>query len=107
MARLDSIQNFSFGDFSRCKTYLPAAPHETTWFKLVEEKFSSIQEPVYRHVVVETLVVIGTILERDSSLEFDLRVDVDDVIKTAAALHAKVWCNAVLPAEGISNKVLK
>lgn len=65
------------------------SPLEIAWFKLVEGKLTSIQEPVYRHIVVETLVVIGTILEKDSNLEFDFCVDVDWIIKMASTMHVK------------------
>lgn len=61
------------------------SPSEVTWCKLVEEKFQGVREPEYRHILVETLVLIGTILERNPELRFHACTDVDSVIADALA----------------------
>ncbi|XP_039260321.2 phosphorylase b kinase regulatory subunit beta-like [Styela clava] len=65
------------------------SPFEITWCKLVGEKFAGIREPVYRHIMVETLVLTGTILERNPELQFESCVCMDLVIKSAYELYKK------------------
>ncbi|XP_064639915.1 phosphorylase b kinase regulatory subunit beta-like isoform X2 [Lineus longissimus] len=57
--------------------------YELNFMLLVEQMLSKIADPAYRQVVVETFMVVATILERNPELEFSTAVDIDKIIQGA------------------------
>ncbi|XP_054626078.1 phosphorylase b kinase regulatory subunit beta isoform X1 [Dunckerocampus dactyliophorus] len=73
-------------------THLPQQPtlsdmtmYEMNFSLLVEDTLKSIVLPEYRQVVVELLMVVSIVLERNPELEFSNKVDLDGLVKEAFA----------------------
>ncbi|XP_061748471.1 phosphorylase b kinase regulatory subunit beta isoform X2 [Nerophis ophidion] len=73
-------------------THLPQQPtlsdmtmYEMNFSLLVEDTLKSIVLPEYRQVVVELLMVVSIVLERNPELEFSSEVDLDALVKDAMA----------------------
>uniref|UniRef100_A0A8B9NU73 Phosphorylase b kinase regulatory subunit n=1 Tax=Apteryx owenii TaxID=8824 RepID=A0A8B9NU73_APTOW len=70
--------------------FLPQQPtlsdmtmYEMNFSLLVEDMLQSIDQPEYRQIIVELLMVISVILERNPELGFHDKVDLDEVVKEA------------------------
>ncbi|XP_077982243.1 phosphorylase b kinase regulatory subunit beta-like isoform X2 [Glandiceps talaboti] len=57
--------------------------NELNFAKKVEDMLGSVAEPEYRQMMVELLVVVSTILNRNPELEFQNTVDMDQLLKEA------------------------
>lgn len=73
-------------------THLPQQPtlsdmtmYEMNFSLLVEETLKNIVLPEYRQIIVELLMVVSIVLERNPELEFGDKVDLDGVVKEAFA----------------------
>nr|XP_057944760.1 phosphorylase b kinase regulatory subunit beta isoform X4 [Doryrhamphus excisus] len=73
-------------------THLPQQPtlsdmtmYEMNFSLLVEDTLKSIVLPEYRQVIVELLMVVSIVLERNPELEFSNKVDLDGLVKEAFA----------------------
>uniref|UniRef100_A0ACB8EAS9 Uncharacterized protein n=1 Tax=Sphaerodactylus townsendi TaxID=933632 RepID=A0ACB8EAS9_9SAUR len=70
--------------------FLPQQPtlsdmtmYEMNFSLLVEDMLQNIDQPEYRQTIVELLMVISVILERNPELEFQDKVDLDKLVKEA------------------------
>ncbi|NXB57452.1 KPBB kinase, partial [Struthidea cinerea] len=70
--------------------FLPQQPtlsdmtmYEMNFSLLVEDMLQNIDQPQYRQIIVELLMVISVILERNPELEFPDKVDLDKVVQEA------------------------
>ncbi|KAM6250615.1 phosphorylase b kinase regulatory subunit beta isoform 1-T1 [Spheniscus humboldti] len=70
--------------------FLPQQPtlsdmtmYEMNFSLLVEDMLQNIDQPEYRQIIVELLMVISVILERNPELEFQGKVDLDKVVQEA------------------------
>ncbi|EMP35923.1 Phosphorylase b kinase regulatory subunit beta, partial [Chelonia mydas] len=70
--------------------YLPQQPtlsdmtmYEMNFSLLVEDMLQNIDQPEYRQIIVELLMVVSLILERNPELEFQDKVDLDKLVKEA------------------------
>ncbi|NXF30976.1 KPBB kinase, partial [Nyctibius bracteatus] len=70
--------------------FLPQQPtlsdmtmYERNFSLLVEDMLQNIDQPEYRQIIVELLMVISVILERNPELEFQDKVDLDKVVQEA------------------------
>ncbi|KAM6195431.1 phosphorylase b kinase regulatory subunit beta isoform 2-T3 [Sarcoramphus papa] len=70
--------------------FLPQQPtlsdmtmYEMNFSLLVEDMLQNIDQPEYRQIIVELLMVISVILERNPELEFQDKVDLDRVVQEA------------------------
>ncbi|NXJ29820.1 KPBB kinase, partial [Dicrurus megarhynchus] len=70
--------------------FLPQQPtlsdmtmYEMNFSLLVEDMLQNIDQPQYRQMIVELLMVISVILERNPELEFQDKVDLDKVVQEA------------------------
>ncbi|XP_064016390.1 phosphorylase b kinase regulatory subunit beta isoform X2 [Pogoniulus pusillus] len=57
--------------------------YERNFSLLVEDMLQNIDQPEYRQIIVELLMVISVILERNPELEFQDKVDLDKVVQEA------------------------
>ncbi|XP_053289517.1 phosphorylase b kinase regulatory subunit beta isoform X3 [Pleuronectes platessa] len=71
-------------------THLPQQPtlsdmtmYEMNFSLLVEDKLKKIVLPEYRQIIVELLMVVSILLERNPELEFSDQVDLDVLVKEA------------------------
>uniref|UniRef100_H3C363 Phosphorylase b kinase regulatory subunit n=1 Tax=Tetraodon nigroviridis TaxID=99883 RepID=H3C363_TETNG len=71
-------------------THLPQQPtlsdmtmYEMNFSLLVEDTLKNIVLPEYRQVIVELLMVVSIVLERNPELEFSDKVDLDGLVKEA------------------------
>uniref|UniRef100_G3PPZ5 Phosphorylase b kinase regulatory subunit n=1 Tax=Gasterosteus aculeatus TaxID=69293 RepID=G3PPZ5_GASAC len=71
-------------------THLPQQPtlsdmtmYEMNFSLLVEDTLKNIVLPEYRQIIVELLMVVSVVLERNPELEFDDEVDLDGLMKEA------------------------
>ncbi|KAM8877907.1 phosphorylase b kinase regulatory subunit beta isoform 1-T1 [Synchiropus picturatus] len=71
-------------------SHLPQQPtlsdmtmYEMNFSLLVEETLKNIVRPEYRQIVVELLMVVSVVLERNPELEFTDRVDLDSLVSEA------------------------
>ncbi|MEQ2207073.1 hypothetical protein XENOCAPTIV_006852, partial [Xenoophorus captivus] len=71
-------------------TQLPQQPtlsdmtmYEITFSLLVEDTLKNIVLPEYRQIIVELLMVVAVVLERNPELEFSDKVDLDSLVKEA------------------------
>ncbi|KAM7014746.1 phosphorylase b kinase regulatory subunit beta isoform 4-T4 [Tautogolabrus adspersus] len=71
-------------------THLPQQPtlsdmtmYEMNFSLLVEDTLKNIVLPEYRQIIVELLMVVSIVLERNPELEFSDRVDLDGLVKEA------------------------
>ncbi|XP_060898427.1 phosphorylase b kinase regulatory subunit beta isoform X1 [Labrus mixtus] len=71
-------------------THLPQQPtlsdmtmYEMNFSLLVEDTVKNIVLPEYRQIIVELLMVVSIVLERNPELEFSDRVDLDGLVKEA------------------------
>ncbi|KAA8596008.1 hypothetical protein FQN60_011299 [Etheostoma spectabile] len=72
--------------FTVAGTYLPQQPtlsdmtmYEMNFSLLVEDTLKKIVLPEYRQIIVELLMVVSIVLERNPELEFSDKVDLDDL----------------------------
>ncbi|XP_074769139.1 phosphorylase b kinase regulatory subunit beta isoform X1 [Athene noctua] len=70
--------------------FLPQQPtlsdmtmYEMNFSLLVEDMLQNIDQPEYRQIIVELLMVVSVILERNPELEFQDKVDLDKVVQEA------------------------
>ncbi|XP_053557941.1 phosphorylase b kinase regulatory subunit beta isoform X1 [Bombina bombina] len=70
--------------------FLPQQPtlsdmtmYEMNFSLLVEDMLQNIAEPEYRQIIVELLMVVSVILERNPEFEFQDKVDLDKLVKEA------------------------
>ncbi|NXS81898.1 KPBB kinase, partial [Erpornis zantholeuca] len=70
--------------------FLPQQPtlsdmtmYEMNFSLLVEDMLQNIDQPQYRQIIVELLMVISVILERNPEVEFQDKVDLDKVVQEA------------------------
>ncbi|XP_030060239.1 phosphorylase b kinase regulatory subunit beta isoform X1 [Microcaecilia unicolor] len=70
--------------------FLPQQPtlsdmtmYEMNFSLLVEDILQNITQPEYRQIIVELLMVVSIILERNPELEFHEKVDLDKLVKEA------------------------
>ncbi|KAH0619617.1 hypothetical protein JD844_000390, partial [Phrynosoma platyrhinos] len=70
--------------------FLPQQPtlsdmtmYEMNFSLLVEDMLKNIDQPEYRQIIVELLMVVSIILERNPELEFQDKVDLDKLVKEA------------------------
>ncbi|PIO39386.1 hypothetical protein AB205_0025740 [Aquarana catesbeiana] len=70
--------------------FLPQQPtlsdmtmYEMNFSLLVEDMLQNIAQPEYRQTVVELLMIVSVILERNPEFEFQERVDLDKLVKEA------------------------
>ena len=66
------------------------ARSELTFSLLVEEMLNCINQPEYRQLVVELLSIVSTILGRNPELVFSKVLDLEQLIKDASEMYAKV-----------------
>uniref|UniRef100_A0A672QAG8 Phosphorylase b kinase regulatory subunit n=1 Tax=Sinocyclocheilus grahami TaxID=75366 RepID=A0A672QAG8_SINGR len=59
--------------------------YEMNFSLLVEDTFKNIVLPEYRQIIVELLMVVSVVLERNPELEFQEAVDLDRLVKDAYA----------------------
>ncbi|XP_010777073.1 phosphorylase b kinase regulatory subunit beta-like [Notothenia coriiceps] len=71
-------------------TYLPQQPtlsdmtmYEMNFSLLVEDTLKNIVLPEYRQIIVELLMVVSVVLERNPELEFADKLDLDSLVKEA------------------------
>ncbi|XP_018552939.1 phosphorylase b kinase regulatory subunit beta isoform X2 [Lates calcarifer] len=71
-------------------THLPQQPtlsdmtmYEMNFSLLVEDTLKNIVLPEYRQIIVELLMVVSIVLERNPELEFSDKVDLDSLVKEA------------------------
>ncbi|XP_014839212.1 PREDICTED: phosphorylase b kinase regulatory subunit beta isoform X3 [Poecilia mexicana] len=71
-------------------THLPQQPtlsdmtmYEMNFSLLVEDTLKNIVLPEYRQIIVELLMVVAVVLERNPELEFGDKVDLDSLVKEA------------------------
>ncbi|KAM3625289.1 uncharacterized protein V6R79_009664 [Siganus canaliculatus] len=71
-------------------THLPQQPtlsdmtmYEMNFSLLVEDTLKNIVLPEYRQIIVELLMVVSIVLERNPELEFSEKVDLDSIVKEA------------------------
>ncbi|XP_007540283.1 phosphorylase b kinase regulatory subunit beta isoform X1 [Poecilia formosa] len=71
-------------------THLPQQPtlsdmtmYEMNFSLLVEDTLKNIDLPEYRQIIVELLMVVAVVLERNPELEFGDKVDLDSLVKEA------------------------
>ncbi|KAG7236945.1 hypothetical protein INR49_032951 [Caranx melampygus] len=71
-------------------THLPQQPtlsdmtmYEMNFSLLVEDMLKNIVLPEYRQIIVELLMVVSIVLERNPELEFGEKVDLDNLVKEA------------------------
>uniref|UniRef100_A0A8D3ALS9 Phosphorylase b kinase regulatory subunit n=1 Tax=Scophthalmus maximus TaxID=52904 RepID=A0A8D3ALS9_SCOMX len=71
-------------------THLPQQPtlsdmtmYEMNFSLLVEDTLKNIVLPEYRQIIVELLMVVSILLERNPELEFSDKVDLDSLVKDA------------------------
>ncbi|XP_062275709.1 phosphorylase b kinase regulatory subunit beta isoform X3 [Scomber scombrus] len=71
-------------------THLPQQPtlsdmtmYEMNFSLLVEDTMKKIVLPEYRQIIVELLMVVSIMLERNPELEFNEKVDLDSLVKAA------------------------
>ncbi|XP_028665477.1 phosphorylase b kinase regulatory subunit beta isoform X1 [Erpetoichthys calabaricus] len=71
-------------------THLPQQPtlsdmtmYEMNFSLLVEDMLKNIVQPEYRQIIVELLMVVSIVLERNPELEFQNKVDLDKLVKEA------------------------
>ncbi|XP_034494914.1 phosphorylase b kinase regulatory subunit beta [Ailuropoda melanoleuca] len=57
--------------------------YEMNFSLLVEDILGNIDQPKYRQIVVELLMVVSIVLERNPELEFQDKVDLDKLVKEA------------------------
>ncbi|XP_037000754.2 phosphorylase b kinase regulatory subunit beta isoform X3 [Artibeus jamaicensis] len=57
--------------------------YEMNFSLLVEDMLGSIDQPQYRQIVVELLMVVSVVLERNPELEFQDTVDLDQLVQEA------------------------
>ncbi|XP_023582735.1 phosphorylase b kinase regulatory subunit beta isoform X4 [Trichechus manatus latirostris] len=57
--------------------------YEMNFSLLVEDILGNIDEPKYRQIIVELLMVVSVVLERNPELEFQDKVDLDKLVKEA------------------------
>ncbi|KAF6078976.1 phosphorylase kinase regulatory subunit beta [Phyllostomus discolor] len=57
--------------------------YEMNFSLLVEDMLGSIDRPQYRQIVVELLMVVSVVLERNPELEFQDKVDLDRLVQEA------------------------
>ncbi|XP_074516702.1 phosphorylase b kinase regulatory subunit beta isoform X1 [Sebastes fasciatus] len=76
--------------FTVSGTHLPQQPtlsdmtmYEMNFSLLVEDTLKNIVLPEYRQIIVELLMVVSIVLERNPELEFDATVDLDGLVKEA------------------------
>ncbi|XP_037604885.1 phosphorylase b kinase regulatory subunit beta isoform X4 [Sebastes umbrosus] len=76
--------------FTVSGTHLPQQPtlsdmtmYEMNFSLLVEDMLKDIVLPEYRQIIVELLMVVSIVLERNPELEFDATVDLDGLVKEA------------------------
>lgn len=72
------------------RAYLPQQPtlsdmtmYEMNFSLLVEDTLRNIVLPEYRQIIVELLMVVSIVLERNPELEFGDKVDLDGLVKEA------------------------
>uniref|UniRef100_A0A674NTI8 Phosphorylase b kinase regulatory subunit n=1 Tax=Takifugu rubripes TaxID=31033 RepID=A0A674NTI8_TAKRU len=72
------------------ETHLPQQPtlsdmtmYEMNFSLLVEDTLKNIVLPEYRQIIVELLMVVSIVLERNPELEFSDKVDLDGLVKEA------------------------
>ncbi|XP_042653523.1 phosphorylase b kinase regulatory subunit beta isoform X3 [Tyto alba] len=80
--------------------FLPQQPtlsdmtmYEMNFSLLVEDMLQNIDQPEYRQIIVELLMVISVILERNPELEFQDKVDLDKVVQEAFHDFQKDHCS--------------
>nr|XP_023411445.1 phosphorylase b kinase regulatory subunit beta isoform X4 [Loxodonta africana] len=57
--------------------------YEMNFSLLVEDILGNIDQPKYRQIIVELLMVVSIVLERNPELEFQDKVDLDKLVKEA------------------------
>lgn len=57
--------------------------YEMNFSLLVEDMLGNIDQPKYRQIIVELLMVVSIVLERNPELEFQDKVDLDKLVKEA------------------------
>ncbi|EPQ16476.1 Phosphorylase b kinase regulatory subunit beta [Myotis brandtii] len=57
--------------------------YEMNFSLLVEDMLGNIDQPKYRQIIVELLMVVSVVLERNPELEFQDKVDLDKLVKEA------------------------
>ncbi|XP_070255103.1 phosphorylase b kinase regulatory subunit beta isoform X2 [Myotis yumanensis] len=57
--------------------------YEMNFSLLVEDMLGNIDQPKYRQLIVELLMVVSVVLERNPELEFQDKVDLDKLVKEA------------------------
>ncbi|MBN3304867.1 KPBB kinase, partial [Amia calva] len=79
-------------------THLPQQPtlsdmtmYEMNFSLLVEDMLKNIVQPEYRQIIVELLMVLSIVLERNPELEFQDKVDLDKLVKEAFNDFQKDW----------------
>lgn len=55
-----------------------------------------IQQPDYRQLIVELLTIVSTILGRNPELTFSQPLDLEQLIKDASHMYAKVRIDVIL-----------
>ncbi|XP_077307795.1 phosphorylase b kinase regulatory subunit beta isoform X3 [Lithobates pipiens] len=70
--------------------FLPQQPtlsdmtmYEMNFSLLVEDMLQNIAQPEYRQIIVELLMIVSVILERNPEFEFQEKVDLDKLVKEA------------------------
>ncbi|XP_027982808.1 phosphorylase b kinase regulatory subunit beta isoform X2 [Eptesicus fuscus] len=57
--------------------------YEMNFSLLVEDMLGNIDQPKYRQIIVELLMVVSVVLERNPELEFQDKVDLDKLVREA------------------------
>ncbi|XP_056134262.1 phosphorylase b kinase regulatory subunit beta isoform X2 [Lampris incognitus] len=72
------------------ESHLPQQPtlsdmtmYEMNFSLLVEDTLKNIVQPEYRQIIVELLMVVSVVLERNPELEFNEKVNLDSLVKEA------------------------
>uniref|UniRef100_A0A6I8NLB0 Phosphorylase b kinase regulatory subunit n=1 Tax=Ornithorhynchus anatinus TaxID=9258 RepID=A0A6I8NLB0_ORNAN len=63
--------------------------YEMNFSLLVEDMLGNIDQPKYRQIIVELLMVVSIVLERNPELEFQDKVDLDKLVKEAFHVFQK------------------
>lgn len=82
---MPSYLNFIF----KQPTLSDMTDYELNFSIKIEEMLSTIDEPVFRQIVVEMFVIIYTILCRNPELQFTRVIEVDKMVNQAIELYCK------------------
>ncbi|CAB4022984.1 Hypothetical predicted protein [Paramuricea clavata] len=88
LGRSDSGFELSRSSLPKFPTMDEMTEGEKNFALKVEEFLSSVPKPEYRQLLVELLMVIATVLERNKELKFHVTIKLDELVNGAMELFA-------------------